>query len=1390
MPALPPHPPFQARIDVVPKVLEFISALSPDDIVTELVQNDLDQGARSTRIRFADDALIAEGNGRPVDPAGWKRLSYLLAAGGEVEAKQDGIGVKNHGLRSCFALGDDIIVRSAGQRALLTLCTPEERRRVLRPGAWVHPMPDEGAPATGARIEVPLRTRRLPRDAKTDTGLVVPTAQEVERLFRIAVSEGPHRFLGCVRPGVTTRYVLTLEHWRLGSCVLSYTCGPLRQRGRLRVFRRRCTAALPDGTTTVREEEAVLFQPRLSGLGRVPRFYRGVSGPVCEISWAIGHSGRPRGEPGRFRYPIAYAADAADARTEVGASFSAPFVSDSTRHGLAAGVKSQNEPLVAACEEALVRVLREYLVPTYGIPALSVLEDPQRRGSERCTRLVLAAAQAGALPASARSGRGRQKGTAHRPGTVCVPGARAGKRSFLVPAFRSQINGSSEPLETLAPAGYAHLHPDVPAFVRTLLVARRPNEGEGLPYLTFDETDVVARFCGRTTGAHPWGSVDEWRRDVADPERARLYLDALARGFKGGTLGSVHADDIRKHGLLPDRDGTPRPWSQLCRERDEIPEIPGVAVQPSIHPVLVDHTVVASRIKIEPFKLSSYLAHSNFATAPEETRAQFFTWLHKNSGRVSLEAMVALAAQPIWPTAGGSFVVFEELCAAAQALRRVLADVVHLPAPTVRTFRGVRTDGRGRLRLRTRPRGPELRAWWDAAMASFPRDRALDRGEAVAWRRLEHDVARLRADAAIRAEMPWLGLDTPALAGDRWLRPIGSLHLAGGAVDACALLPGDMLAGAIAELHPALGARTRPSAEALVRALAEDAANAGALHPRLAALDAARRANDTPKADVSAIAFLPVGGRLYAPRQVSLRGSPDYWGAWRVPLALDGAMVDRQTHLVALGVAGRTPTVETSVAFFHWLAVQPESVLKAHLDQVIRHLLNKHGPLQWWDKHPTLPCLPVYAYRREVRLISRRDALSPRYPALLPDFEALEREVLDRDRRRYIAIVETSRVTGSAFGQLRESGLQSLRGLAGPTVAVRTETTTGGRRDEGLTERLRVVASERFGSVFKKRLQEMHLPGEVVRHQWLHQVRALDEVRVVPGLQACFRLGKEDYWLRVDSAADVERKVLWISADAPSAMEAFFAALAERVFEPGSPPYLAYALQAAVAAGYVVRFDSPGQAEQEVEGEPGRAGAADEDQAGRSTDVRQSHSLGQADQMPNAPDPAPLPAPGPGGVTFSRRKRRGGASRPESTEERAATDELKEKHYAWHCQVCLASAGPLRLAPRGTYAYRPLHRRSFMVGHHVDPIHGEGVRWVSNMLILCDYHHRQLGDRLEHAAIGAALRAGEARQVDFEDPDGAGVRVEGTVAQVQLDSEPFQVSVFFTSEHAESWLTA
>jgi hypothetical protein len=66
-------------------------------MVVELLQNDLDAGASRTIIDFKEHVLVCEGNDKPIDPARWRPVARMLGAGGEVAAKKDGIGSKNHG---------------------------------------------------------------------------------------------------------------------------------------------------------------------------------------------------------------------------------------------------------------------------------------------------------------------------------------------------------------------------------------------------------------------------------------------------------------------------------------------------------------------------------------------------------------------------------------------------------------------------------------------------------------------------------------------------------------------------------------------------------------------------------------------------------------------------------------------------------------------------------------------------------------------------------------------------------------------------------------------------------------------------------------------------------------------------------------------------------------------------------------------------------------------------------------------------------------------------------------------------------------------------------------------------------------------------------------------
>ena len=112
---------FVTEADWIPTFWTFLLSLNPNDLIAELVQNDLDQDATRTVISFKQDRLVCEGNGNPVDSKGWQRLRTIQGAGHTVPAKRGKIGVKNHGLKTAFTIGDDIRVLSDGQAITQTL---------------------------------------------------------------------------------------------------------------------------------------------------------------------------------------------------------------------------------------------------------------------------------------------------------------------------------------------------------------------------------------------------------------------------------------------------------------------------------------------------------------------------------------------------------------------------------------------------------------------------------------------------------------------------------------------------------------------------------------------------------------------------------------------------------------------------------------------------------------------------------------------------------------------------------------------------------------------------------------------------------------------------------------------------------------------------------------------------------------------------------------------------------------------------------------------------------------------------------------------------------------------------------------------------------------------
>lgn len=230
--------------DWIPDFWNFLLGLDRNDLIAELVQNDLDQEATQTVIAFEHDRLISEGNGQPVDADGWQRLRSIRGAGDRVPAKRGKIGVKNHGLKTAFAVADEIRVLSDGMGITQTLYK-HGLDKAPYPGASPNPRPDPTAPETGCRVEIIYRTRKLePREGEAFVFDQIGAAY-IEDLFRSACANTPEQFAGIVSPEVAPRYEIVLRHWQLGEARFSFSCHrPQKVTKNLQVFRRQCKVAM------------------------------------------------------------------------------------------------------------------------------------------------------------------------------------------------------------------------------------------------------------------------------------------------------------------------------------------------------------------------------------------------------------------------------------------------------------------------------------------------------------------------------------------------------------------------------------------------------------------------------------------------------------------------------------------------------------------------------------------------------------------------------------------------------------------------------------------------------------------------------------------------------------------------------------------------------------------------------------------------------------------------------------------------------------------------------------------------------------------------------------------------------------------------------------------
>ena len=155
----------------------------------------------------------------------------ILGAGDEVPAKRSRFGVKNHGLKAAFTIGDEIRLMSSGQTIVQTLYA-KGRNMPPHPGASEHPMEDPQAPTKGCRVIVQYRDADLEPTQGEAIKLDAVDVDEIETLFESACASLPEQFAGIVSPGdhapIRNR-IAALEAWRSAVSFLMHSAAQSRQ---------------------------------------------------------------------------------------------------------------------------------------------------------------------------------------------------------------------------------------------------------------------------------------------------------------------------------------------------------------------------------------------------------------------------------------------------------------------------------------------------------------------------------------------------------------------------------------------------------------------------------------------------------------------------------------------------------------------------------------------------------------------------------------------------------------------------------------------------------------------------------------------------------------------------------------------------------------------------------------------------------------------------------------------------------------------------------------------------------------------------------------------------------------------------------------------------------
>ena len=1400
------------KFDSVPEFWQFIRGLTQDDLISELVQNELDAGSNHTTVHFGANTLTCCGNGDAVDADGWSRLTFLRGAGHLVPRKRRQIGIKNHGIKACFTIGDDINIRSDRKMIRQTLYS-DGPDQPPSPGAYPRPKEDDGAPAIGCVIEVPYRAKGLRVDLGEPISLPPVTQTTIEEVFLRACQETPRRFIGALRPDTRRRYVLELEHHRLGIARFEFSCGTMRMSGDLRFYKRKCcTSGTAPRLPETLVEAACLFKvPIQKGSNKeIPDFYA-VDDRffVAEISWLLTGKDRLGSTRGYRRYPLEYSGTDQTAFTGLGVNFSAPYVSDSERHR-AAKNDAFNVWIEDACQSTLVRILRLHLIPRYGSPALDLLVDHIAPNETTLRRMVDLMLDASALPirrpkpVKERTKRNpRQRASA---ASIRFGPSRSAERRIVLPVLSWEPDRISPSLSKLCPRGEDQIDPSVPGPIIRLL-SDGACEGWKRNHITFDESDAVERLQPmEEAGFFPWTTADEWKRDLGDPAVVGSYLDVVAAVYDHEPE-SEDLVGLVENAYLPDATGTPTPLERLYTGVDIPPNLFADDTPPILHPSIARHRVFRRKDWRRPvFTFGELLERAALHEADFEKRLEFWRWLKNNWRQIKTNRgnpWPTLARLEIWPDTLGELRAISALCQPrGKRLASIMTGSISVPSGDVLRLGPIKKAKRGPLRIRSVPAESEITCFLETRVSRFPLDRALSGQERQDFHSLEGDIAELASDKELRSRLDNNRGYALAVSKSGYVRVARDLVQLSDDSRELNLIENDILERrpSVLDRMESWKPRSFPTSAQVLTALRDDPHRTGVLYRRLRAyLQAAKLEGKIDmKDDIAEIECIPDGDKLYAPLSLAFKSARgDYWGNWKHRISGQGLGADIQQLFKDVGVLGANPTEEGSREFFQWLNAQRTSTLDRNLSCVIRQINHDKGPKSWSPSYPGIPFIPVAVSGGQVCLVSKASAVAKGSMVFIPDHEALAEAIRNSQTNHRIQLVITihQSVSTPITPYMQQLGIKSLRVCAGNPVAVKTE--GAGDATPELLDELRFLCERKMSKELRKRLARMDIPfSYIIRTNWRERLMQVQRVVVASSLAATFKIGRCRYTVQTEAAFDQASNTIYLSEKPGNIDTLFYRAIGERIFEHPTE-CLSVMLKEAVRREYkeiAVYSGIPDPLElDDWEG----YGEEDRDQGGEGSEAEvggadRTHGGRYPDASKNLPDSGEIPTgiPGPEGRPPVRPS--GGSKRKTPRIEQIQIANLKGKQYAWHCQVCLAERPVEQLAPANSYVGIQENRRELIVSSHMDQVHAGGERHAGNILILCTYHHNYLGDRLSRKDITTALKEGASdHTVVFStsaDDETESITVPGKIATIEIPLEGKEIRCFFTEHHADYWL--